>query len=345
MKLAMVDLPGLAWTTKRLADGTRRTYYYAWRGGPPLIGTPDTPEFVASYHAAHASRRSAPPDTLMAVITAYKASPDFKTRPDRTRKDYLRCIATIEEKFATLPLGVLKEPRVNAVFLDWRDKLKCGSRWQDYHWTVLKIILNWGANRGLLQWQAPLRTKKLYNSDRSEKLWLVSDIAAMGKVCSPELAWAMELALATGQRQGDLLKLTWSQIREGWLVLRQAKTNARVEIPVSGALAALLARIPKRAVTILTNSRGIPWTESGFRASWAKAFKNAGLSELHFNDMRGTAVCHLADAGCTVPEIAAITGHSLKSVNTILEKYWTRTRTQAANATAKLEAFRAKSGT
>lgn len=43
--------------------------------------------------------------------------------------------------------------------------------------------------------------------------------------------------------------------------------------------------------------------------------------------------------------IAAITGHTLKSVKTILGKYWTRTRTQAANAVAKLEAFRGKSGT
>jgi integrase len=306
---------------------------------------PGTPEFVASYHAAHAARKAAPPGTLMAVIAAYKASPDFKGRPPRTRKDYLRCIAGIEEKFATLPIAALKEPRVNAVFLGWRDKLTCGAKWQDYHWTVLKIILNWGRDRGLLQWQAPSRARKLYRPDRSEKVWLASDIAAMGKACSPELSWAMELALLTGQRQGDLLLLTWTQLREGWLVLRQGKTKARVEIPLSGALGALLARIPKRAVTILTNSRGLPWTEGGFRASWAKAFHAAELAELHFNDLRGTAVVNLADAECTVPEIASITGHSLKSVNTILEKYWTRTRTQAANATAKLEDFRAKSRT
>jgi integrase len=345
MKVAMVDLPGLAWTTKRLADGTRCRYCYAWRGGPRLFGEPDTPEFVASYHAAHASRKAIPRDTLKAVIVAYRASPDFTARPERTRKDYLRCIHAIEVEFATLPLETLKQPRANALFLEWRDKLKCGPRWQDYHWTVLKIILNWGRDRGLLQWQAPSRSRKLYKCDRSERVWLASDIAAMSKACSPELRWALELALETGQRQGDLLKLTWSQVRDGWLVLRQGKTKARVEIPVTGALAALLARIPKRAVTILTNSRGLPWTEAGFRASWAKAFNNAKIGELHFNDLRGTAVVNLANAGCTVPEIASITGHSLKSVNSILEKYWTRTRTQATNATAKLEAFRAKSGT
>ena len=34
----------------------------------------------------------------------------------------------------------------------------------------------------------------------------------------------------------------------------------------------------------------------------------------------------LAEAGCTVPEIAAVTGHSLKHVTHILEVYLSRTR-------------------
>ncbi|SEM02487.1 hypothetical protein SAMN04515666_106506 [Bosea lupini] len=45
----------------------------------------------------------------------------------------------------------------------------------------------------------------------------------------------------------------------------------------------------------------------------------------------------LAEAGCTVPEIASITGHSLKTVNTILEKYLSRTRALAEAAMAKFE--------
>jgi hypothetical protein len=197
----MVDLPGLAWTTKRLADGTRQTYYYAWRGGPRLFGEPGTPEFVASYHAAHEQRKAVPKDTLKAVIAAYKASPDFTSRPERTRRDYFRCITSIEAAFASVPLAALKDLRCNAAFLEWRDNLTCGPRWQDYHWTVLKIILNWGRDRGLLQWQAPSRSRKLYKADRSEKVWLASDIAAMRKACSPELAWAMDLALLSGQRR------------------------------------------------------------------------------------------------------------------------------------------------
>ena len=41
-------LKGINSITKRLANGSVRTYWYAWKGGPPLRGAPGTPEFVAS---------------------------------------------------------------------------------------------------------------------------------------------------------------------------------------------------------------------------------------------------------------------------------------------------------
>jgi hypothetical protein len=51
-----VVLKGIDSAVKRLADGSTRTYYYAWRGGPRLEGAPGTPDFVASYNAAVAGR-------------------------------------------------------------------------------------------------------------------------------------------------------------------------------------------------------------------------------------------------------------------------------------------------
>jgi len=46
--------------------------------------------------------------------------------------------------------------------------------------------------------------------------------AVMRKVCSPEPAWALYLALLTGQLPGGLLKLTWLQVRDGWRSIRNA---------------------------------------------------------------------------------------------------------------------------
>lgn len=60
---------------------------------------------------------------------------------------------------------------------------------------------------------------------------------------------------------------------------------------------------------------------------------------LTFHDLRGTAVTLLAEAGCDVPQIAAITGHTLRSASAILEKYMARTRAQGVAAMAKLENY------
>jgi hypothetical protein len=61
-----VRLKGINSVRKKLADGSWRTYYYAWKGGPPLRGEPGTPEFSASYNAAVATRATPPQGTLLA---------------------------------------------------------------------------------------------------------------------------------------------------------------------------------------------------------------------------------------------------------------------------------------
>jgi hypothetical protein len=42
---------------------------------------------------------------------------------------------------------------------------------------------------------------------------------------------------------------------------------------------------------VLTNTYGRPWTSDGFRTSWGKTCTKAALpSDLHFHDLRGSAV-------------------------------------------------------
>jgi hypothetical protein len=53
--------------------------------------------------------------------------------------------------------------------------------------------------------------------------------------------------------------------------------------------------------------------------------------------LRGTAVTLLSEAGCTHQQIAAITGHSLKSVHRILERYLKLTRGLAEQAIFNFE--------
>jgi hypothetical protein len=79
-----VPLKGINSKRKRLADGTWRTYYWAWKGGPPLRGEFGSPEFHASYNEAVAKRITPPTGNLLSVLARYQASEDFRGLADST---------------------------------------------------------------------------------------------------------------------------------------------------------------------------------------------------------------------------------------------------------------------
>jgi len=91
-----IDLKGLHWTKARLADGSTKIYWYAWRGSKRLEGELGTPEFIASYNAAVAGRAAPPEGRLQSLIFAYQKTQDFLRLRERTRADCSEAqIATI----------------------------------------------------------------------------------------------------------------------------------------------------------------------------------------------------------------------------------------------------------
>ena len=338
-----VHLPGVATVRKRLADGRVAVYHYAWRGGPRLPGAPGSPEFVAAYQQARAARPNRHAGTLGGLLIDYQRSETFAGLAPRTRRDYLRLLARIEAEWGDMPTTALTDRRVRGDLLAWRDRLATASRRQaDYTLSTLALVLAWSVDRGLAPCNPLERPGRLYQAARAESIWTEDDEAAFRAAAPPHLALALTLAIETGQRQGDLLRLTWAAWDGTALRLRQGKTGRRVTVPATARLRAALEAAKARrgaAVTILTTSRGTPWTSDGFRASWGKV--PCDLGRLTFHDLRGTAVTRLARAGCSVPEIATITGHALRDVGTILDAhYLSRDRTLADSAIAKLDQHR-----
>jgi integrase len=272
----------------------------------------------------------------------------FEHRPnsrvaEKTQKDYRRYLRMIEEEFRTMPLNVVQDLRARGKFKAWRDQFASTPRTADYLWTTLARVLAVAKDRDLIAVNVCERGGRLYEADRAEIIWLPDHIKAFYAVASPELQFALLVALWIGQRQGDLIRLTWTQYDGNHVRLRQGKTKKRVVIPVGATLkTGLDAKRPAKSDgTILRNTFGEAWTGDGFRASWGKAFTRAKLEDagLHFHDLRGTAVTRLALSGCTVPQIAAITGHSPRDIEGILESRYLGGKLELAEqAIAKLDA-------
>jgi integrase len=334
-----VRLRGINSKRKQLADGRLKTYYYAWKGGPRLRGEAGSPEFIASYNEAVAKGVTPPRGNLLSLLQQYQASEDFQLLANSTRRSYIPLIARIEKDLGDFPISALTDRRARGIFLAWRDKIAAvGRRQADYAWTVLARVLSWSLNRGLIGTNPCERGGRLYRGSRAEKIWTAADEAAFLERAPAHLHLPLLLALWTGQRQGDLLRLPWSAYDGTHIRLRQSKTGKRVVVPIGAPLKVALNGMPKRSTIILTNSDGKPWTSDGFRASWGKACKAAGVIGVTFHDLRGTAVTRLALADCTEAEIATITGLSLRSVCAILDiNYLNRDPALAESAIRKLE--------
>jgi hypothetical protein len=145
-----VRLKGINFATKRLADGTLRTYWYAWRGGPLLSGQPGTPEFQASYNEAVGSRAAVPQGVILTILQGYQTSEDFRSLADSTRRSYVPLIKRIEREFGDFPLSGLTDRRTRGLFMAWRDQIavSSGRRQADYAWAVLARVLSWALDRG-----------------------------------------------------------------------------------------------------------------------------------------------------------------------------------------------------
>ena len=224
-----VRLKGINKVQKRLADGSLKTYWYAWKSGPPLAGEPGSPEFVASYNEAVAQKVVPTAGTLLSVLARYQDSSNFVDLAPRTRADYVRQIKYIEAEFRDFPIAALADRRARGDFMAWRDRLAMKSRRQaDYAFSVLALILAWAFNRGLVPTNPCERSGKVYRSRRIESIWMPDDEAAFMESAPEHLRLAFMFALWTGQRQGDLLRLPWSAYDGTAIRLRQSKTGARV---------------------------------------------------------------------------------------------------------------------
>ncbi|MHC2623041.1 integrase [Bradyrhizobium huanghuaihaiense] len=316
-----VDLRGIA---KVRAKG--RTYYYAWRGGPRLRGQPGSPEFIASYNEAIEYHRAPDRNRFRFVVTDYKASKDYKKLAESTRDQWGKWLDRIADYFGELRIAQFDRPeKIRPVIRRWRNEWADTPRTADYALQVLSRVVAHAVELGRIAGNPCEGIKHLYNNDRSEIIWTDSDISQIKKTCTHEVALAVDLAGHTGLRLSDLLRLSWSHVGEEAIVLTTGKSRHRREaiIPLYSALRDVLARIPKRATTILTSSRRRPWTPDGFGSSFNKAKIDAGMSErdLHFNDLRGTAATKFYIAGFSMREIAETLAWEEESVEKIIRRY------------------------
>ena len=226
----------------------------------------------------------------------------------RTKRDYLGIFQLLRKQFGHFDPHEIK-PRHVAAFLDVKKgRIHRNRMVMLLSMVFYKAIGRWCISDDLVnpcsaveRW--PTRPRDRYITD--------DEFNGCRAIACAQVKIAMDLALLTGQRQSDIIGLTWKQVktvgvpRADWRIeITQGKTGKKLAIMISPAIETVLKRArvmepmwPHQYV-IRTNpknlkKKGLRYTPDGFRALWQRTqqkWVRLGNERFHFHDIRAKCI-------------------------------------------------------
>ena len=225
----------------------------------------------------------------------------------RTQKDYARHLVKLREVFGSRIAEELR-PRDFGPFLD----VKRGKFQRVRQLAVLSSAFSEAVSTYFMLERNVLRDVKRPRGKPRDRLVSDEEFASFRAMAPKRVQIAMDLALLTGQRQGDILDLKWSQVKDGAILIEQSKTGKRLAIELSPELKRVLGKcwlLPNRAEYVLTRRCGGRFTSEGFRSKWQMLMQKwvrGGGARFTFHDLRA-----LCATKCPTMEMAMhLLGHS-----------------------------------
>lgn len=324
-------LVGVHKVTVKLADGTRETYYYAWRGkgAPRMHSKPGTKAFTQEYVRLTRDRETVAQDgTIGSLIDEFRQTAGYLKLAASTRSDYERQFGAIRAEFESFPIKAIEVRGSRKIFLDWRDTMKDAPRSADMHIGLLSRLFAWAKGNEVILRNPLEEVEKLHSGTRRDIIWSDEQLTKILTEGVPHLRNVALVALWTMQRQADILKMPTLAFDGERVSIKQGKTGARVRVVAAPDLLPVLRDAKSEGrQRVLVNSLGQNWTSSGFRSSWRKEMARLGVKGVNFHDLRGTAITFAyANLDRSHDEkiklIAEISGHSKEDAETIIRRHY-----------------------
>jgi len=300
----------------------KRRYYVRVPGkkAVPLPGEPGSPAFMAEYHAAIDNGIEAPvrirTGSVSAAITAYLNSGDFLHLAPATRGDQRRVLENLaKSNRGAFPFAQMESQDVEVLLAEKKATPHAAKSLLK----ALRAVAKVAVKLALIP-EDPTAGIKVFApiSSTGFRMWEEDEIAQFEEhwPIGTRERLAFTLLLYTDQRRGDMLRMGRQHVKNGRITVRQSKTGTLVNIPILAPLKAVLAASKTGELTFLTTPSGEPFTPGAFTNWFGKAVRAAGLPlGLSAHGLRKAMCRRLAEAGCTVHEIQAISGHvSLKEI-------------------------------
>jgi integrase len=239
-------------------------------------------------------------DSMPAVIGRWVKSklPEWA---DKTATDQERISKVMAEAFADLAPAQVTTPVCVAYLKTFAET----PRTYNLHRTMLRQVLAFAALEGLREGFNPVDNVPTKTLAGRKRLVTDAEIAAL-KVAAMQqarngaaLVQMIDLALLTGQRIGDLIKMRWQDVTDEGVLVEQGKTGQRLLIQWSPALRAAIEACNRgdKIGHVLKTQSGRGYQYAGIRSAWVRACERAGIKDLNIHDLRGRAGMDARDAG------------------------------------------------
>ena len=190
--------------------------------------------------------------------------------------------------------------------------------------SALRSCWNWGRAAQYVPVEKVWPTR-LFLTEPRERVRFLNDAELAGVMHAAEehAPWmhaAVIVSLATGLRQGELLRLEWKDVdfdRKTVTVLISKNTKRRiVHLPDPAILA--LKKLRRDGVVgpklIFVRPDGEAADKSFLTFHWNKVRAAAGLVDFRWHDLRHSCASFLAQNGASLVEIGSVLGHSSPSI-------------------------------
>lgn len=277
---------------------------YARMPDPSDIG------FFDSYAALKAGRTKRA--TVKYLVADLVRDFDEATERRTDIKEKTKQLYRISNKHVTRTLGEFPVDKVEAADIRYMlDNAIDGAGTKSMFVKMMRLLYNWARDekKTTIDPAKGVKSAKLGEHQPWPEKILEAGLASQDK----RLQLSINLLYFTGQRIGDVLKMRWDDIDGGEIYVLQEKTGKEVWPPIHRRLAAVLAGTVRTGETILANDEGAPLSDERVRDD-IKAF-SAGMGRHCVpHGLRKNAVNALLESGCTIAEVASITGQSFQLV-------------------------------
>jgi len=186
----------------------------------------------------------------------------------------------------------------------------------------LRHMLNIAVEWELLE-KSPMQGIKFLRENNARTRYLsVGECHRLIDSCmAPHIRAIVTVALHTGMRLGEILNLRWQDLdfSSGFILVRDSKNGQARQVPMDSMISTVLRSWPRLSdqdivfTSVMTGGRIVD-----IRAGFLNSCKRAGITGLHFHDLRHTFASQFVMAGGDLYILKEILGH--KSI-TMTQRY------------------------